>query len=207
MTPHTIDVPLSLPLALPAQAVWLAARWTFWPDCPHAPVTCFFCLPQPESAPNVPHRRFIHEAVLSRAQAQQSPHAALLHVFLLSEAEQARHPDLAFNIPLLSKRILAVVEWVRQQPLLCQSPRLGAGVGTATAALIRAAHADPDAFERLLGDGDQADMAGKAPLKGLVPPLCLLMENSPDAAQAARRENVARLFEGSAHQMVFVDPP
>jgi hypothetical protein len=205
---HECQPPVVLPLALPTQdGLWLEAEWTFWPNQAARPLICLFSLPYPASDRIRAEREArIHEAMMVKTQAHWPQAASILRVFPIGNTALARDPDLAFHIPLLAKRILDVVRWVKHQPLLAESPRWGGAFGTVSAGLVRALHAQPDAFDALLAEATHVDMAGKVPLQALKTPLDLLVSETSPAIQA-RLDKVTCLLSPQCHRIETHLPP
>jgi hypothetical protein len=82
---------------------------------------------------------------------------------LLTEEEELTDihaEELQFNIGLLSRRIVAITDWISQQPLL-RNHRVGyCGSGTAAAAALAAAAERPNKVRAVVSSGGRPDLAG-----------------------------------------------
>jgi dienelactone hydrolase len=125
----------------------------------------------------------------------QSAGFATLLFNLLSrweDAQEAIEPRLRFDVPLLSRRLIAVTRWAHAQPEL-RDLRLGYfGASTgATAALIAAAEL-PEIVDAVVSRGGRPDLAGGTKARVLAPTL-LLVGGWDDVVLEANREAFAAL--------------
>lgn len=161
-------------LSIPAEGVWLDGQLAHAPDVRGLALIA--------RAARVPSS---HEAVL--ADALQRAGYATLVADLLTQHEAARDADAPFNIPRLANRLLGIAEWIGHQPALAALPVALIGSATTSAAVIRAAWKNPRRFAAIVCAGGRPDLAGAAPLRGLVTPLRLVVgSEDPDAAIAVQ---------------------
>lgn len=111
------------------------------------------------------------------AQALQSRGLATLLADLLTTTEEAKDrvtASLRFDIELLGRRVVALVDWVRQDPRL-RPLRLGLfGASTGAAAALVAAAARPDDVAAVVSRGGRPDLAGNALAEVRAPTLLLV---------------------------------
>jgi hypothetical protein len=92
---------------------------------------------------------------------------ASLTLDLLTQREEARDPDVRFNVPMLTHRLLAIREWIAHQPRLSWLAVGVHGSDTASAVAIRGAWKEPERFAAVVCRGGRPDLAGATPLTGL----------------------------------------
>jgi dienelactone hydrolase len=137
----------------------------------------------------------------------------LLFDLLSDEEEQLDNitMELRFDIPLLARRVTAVLDWVRAQPKL-REHRIGLfGASTgAAAALVAAAHR-PEAVAAVVSRGGRPDLAGDA-LELVRAPTLLIVGSRDEQVltlnEHARAKMVApvriEVVEGATH--LFEEP-
>lgn len=133
---------------------------------------------------------------------------------LLSEAEQrldAVTCELRFDIPLLTRRILGVVDWLeRHSELSCLHVGLfGASTGAA-AALIAAAQR-PQAIHALVSRGGRTDLAGQAAAQVRAPTLqivggedIVVLRLNREVSDRLQCEQQLHVVAGATH--LFIEP-
>lgn len=99
------------------------------------------------------------------AQRLEAAGHATLCADLLTRHEEQRDPDARYNVPLMSARLLAIIEWIDHQPALGELPLAIVASGTPCGAAIRAAARRPERVRALVCRGGRPDLAGAGPLK------------------------------------------
>jgi len=90
------------------------------------------------------------------------------------EAVDMRTAELRFDIPLLGRRLAAIVDWIGRQPRL-KNLGLGCfGASTGAAAALVAASERPNVVQAVVSRGGRPDLAGPA-LKGVVAPTLFIV--------------------------------
>lgn len=105
---------------------------------------------------------------------------------LLSAEEEAidlQTAQLRFNIPLLARRVLEVIDWIRRQPELRELPigLFGASTGAA-AALVAAAHRPRD-IAAVVSRGGRPDLANAALTRVRAPTLMIVGGNDLEVVE------------------------
>ncbi|MFT3758243.1 alpha/beta hydrolase [Thauera sp.] len=167
------------PLSIPAHGDWLAGMLAHAPDV-RALALCIHSsgrsLDQasPDGAPGP------LELTL------QAAGFATMTVELLTAREALHDADAAFNIPRLTERVLAAVDWATHQPSLEGLPIGLVADGTGCAAAIRSAVSAPESFTAIACLSGRADLAGAAPLRAIrTPTRFIVVPESPDAPMLA----------------------
>jgi dienelactone hydrolase len=123
------------------------------------------------------------------AELQRVGLATVLVDLLTPEEERldARSGRLWFDINLLAARLIALTDWLRQDPA-------GAGLGvglfsasTGAAAALVAAAARPDAVRAVVSRGGRPDLAGEFLRRVRQPTLLIVGENDATVVQLNRR--------------------
>lgn len=141
-------------VCIPTGRVWLDALQSHIPDA-CALLVVFSTTP-------VAHRDS-REFLASRL-FHEARYATLL-VSGLTPYEEKRDPDAHFDVPRLTQRLQAVIEWARHQPHLTCLPMALLGPATSSAAVIKASIGlEPPPFA-LAGRAGRSDLAGAAPLR------------------------------------------
>ncbi|MCB1908017.1 MAG: alpha/beta hydrolase [Rhodocyclaceae bacterium] len=107
----------------------------------------------------------LRDAVI--AKRLQDGHFATLSVDLLTRYEEQRDVDARYNVPLMSARLDAVLEWLDHQPGFDRLAVALVASGTACGAAVRAAARRPQRVGALVCRGGRPDLAGAAPLRSL----------------------------------------
>ncbi|WP_341644761.1 alpha/beta hydrolase [Thauera sp. SDU_THAU2] len=167
------------PLSIPAHGDWLTGMLAHAPDV-RALALCIHS-----------SGRSLEQSPLDGASgplepALQAAGFATMTVELLTSDEALHDADAAFNIPRLTERILAAVDWAIHQPSLDRLPLGLVADGTGCAAAIRAAVNAPESFTSIACLGGRPDLAGAAPLRAVrTPARFVVVPESPDAPMLA----------------------
>lgn len=124
-------------------------------------------------------------------------------VNLLTRQEAQRDPDAPFNIPRLTERILAAVDWAAHQPPLVRLPIGLIANGTGCAAAVRAAVKAPEVFSSIVCIGGRADLAGAEPLRAVRAPIRFVI--TPGSTEADILARAYPLLKGAHHWLAL--PP
>ena len=90
---------------------------------------------------------------------------ATLCIDLLTYHEEQRDVDARYNIPVMSNRLLAAVEWLDHQPDLGELPLGIYASGTPCGAAVRACAKLPQRVSALVTRAGRPDLAGAGPLR------------------------------------------
>ncbi|MDR2031749.1 MAG: alpha/beta hydrolase [Azoarcus sp.] len=121
------------------------------------------------------------------AGALQRAGYATLALDLPDAREEAREPDSRYNIAHLTERLLAILEWIENQPELSPLPLGALASGAASAAAVRAAARAPGRFGALCIFAGRPDLAGMAPLRTLRTPTCFIVDQNEPRAPILRQ--------------------
>jgi hypothetical protein len=171
------------PLSIPAHGEWLDGMLAHAPDV-RALALCIHTSGHPPL--DGPPRAL--DLVL------QAAGFATMTVDLLTRQEAQHDTDAPFNIPRLTERVLATMDWLAHQPSL---EGLAIGLiasGTGCAAAIRAAAGAPERFASIACLGGRADLAGAAPLRALRTPTRFVV--TPDSPETPMLASAHALLEG-----------
>nr|WP_298163763.1 dienelactone hydrolase family protein [uncultured Pseudomonas sp.] len=133
---------------------------------------------------------------------------------LLSEAEQrldAVTCELRFDIPLLTERIIEVIDWLQRHSELARL-RIGLfGASTGAAAALIAAAQRPQAIYALVSRGGRTDLAGQAVAQVRAPTLQIVggqdiavLHMNREVSSRLQCEQQLRVVAGATH--LFVEP-
>ena len=133
---------------------------------------------------------------------------------LLSEAEQrldAVTCELRFDIPLLTERIVEVIDWLPRHAELARL-RVGLfGASTGAAAALVAAAQRPQAIHALVSRGGRTDLAGQAVTQVRAPTLQIVggldiavLHLNREVSARLRCEQRLQVVAGASH--LFVEP-
>lgn len=125
---------------------------------------------------------FAHGSGSSRFSPRNTYVASFLHqngigtlLFDLLTREEDQTYATRFDIPLLTQRLLAATQWLRQQPAT-QHCKLGYfGASTGAAAALQAAAELPDSVSAVVSRGGRPDLAGERALLSVRAPTLLLV--------------------------------
>jgi dienelactone hydrolase len=135
-----------------------------------------------------PRNRFV------AASLQQRGIATLL-ADLLTEAEEridSRTAHLRFDIELLARRVVVLIDWARADQALQLLPMGLFGASTGAAAALVAATVRPGAVAAVVSRGGRPDLAGPA-LPNVVAPTLLLVGSRDEAVVDLNRQAGARM--------------
>jgi len=122
---------------------------------------------------------------------------ATLHVGLLSREEDRRAPDTWHQVPALTNRLAAVLEWIGHQPALRPLPIGITARDAAAAAMVRVPGRATQPIRALASRAGRPDLAGMEHLRALAAPMLLLVgehdtENLPANQQVLERLSCPR---------------
>jgi dienelactone hydrolase len=133
---------------------------------------------------------------------------------LLTPAEEAvdqRTAGLRFDIDLLGRRVVALIDWLRQHPALAELPIGVFGASTGAAAALVAAAERPGQVAAVVSRGGRPDLAGRALAHVTAPTLLLvgsLDSTVIDLNRAAERQFLGwvqlDVVDGASH--LFEEP-
>ncbi|MGV9650165.1 dienelactone hydrolase family protein [Streptomyces lannensis] len=156
---------------------------------------------------------FAHGSGSSRLSVRNRAAAAELHkaglgtllLDLLSEREEREDAATArhrFDIPMLSRRLIAALEWLAQEPNTRNLPAGLFGASTGAAAALMAAAEQPERVYAVVSRGGRPDLAGDA-LERVTAPVLLVVGGADEAVLGLNREAAERL---SAPHEIHVVP-
>ncbi|MET8633485.1 dienelactone hydrolase family protein [Streptomyces sp. NPDC004096] len=156
---------------------------------------------------------FAHGSGSSRLSVRNRAAAAELHkaglgtllLDLLSEREEREDAATArhrFDIPMLSRRLVAALEWLAQEPNTRNLPAGLFGASTGAAAALMAAAERPERVYAVVSRGGRPDLAGDA-LDRVAAPVLLVVGGADEAVLGLNREAAERL---SAPHEIHVVP-
>ncbi|MEU1412357.1 dienelactone hydrolase family protein [Streptomyces sp. NPDC005731] len=156
---------------------------------------------------------FAHGSGSSRLSVRNRAAAAELHkaglgtllLDLLSEREEREDAATArhrFDIPMLSRRLIAALEWLAQEPNTRNLPAGLFGASTGAAAALMAAAERPERVYAVVSRGGRPDLAGDA-LDRVAAPVLLVVGGADEAVLGLNREAAERL---SAPHEIHVVP-
>lgn len=114
---------------------------------------------------------------------------ATLLADLLTPAEEVADrvgAHLRFNIELLGRRLVALVEWARQEPALRELPLGLFGASTGAAAALVAAAARPGEIAAVVSRGGRPDLAGASLPHVTAPTLLIVGGADPEVIELNR---------------------
>jgi dienelactone hydrolase len=125
---------------------------------------------------------------------EQEGFATLLIDLLTGSEEEidAGTHQFRFDIPLLSQRLVAIIDWLATQPEVAALPIGLFGASTGGGAALSAAAARPKRVAAVVSRGGRPDMAGRALPHVLVPTL-LIVGGEDTAVIEFNREAMARM--------------
>lgn len=144
---------------------------------------------------------------------EERGHGTLL-LDLLTPAEEARDMvsrDLRFDIPLLGRRVVSIIDWVQSRPDLWPLPIAFFGASTGAAAALIAAATRPEVSRAVISRGGRPDLAGDALPRVLAPTLFIVggadvpvLELNRSAMRRMRVPAELQVVEGATH--LFEEP-
>lgn len=111
------------------------------------------------------------------ARALQDRGLATLLTDLLTPGEEARDritAEIRFDIGLLARRLVGIVDWMNEQPAIADLPVGLFGASTGGGAALAAAAARPDRIAAVVSRGGRPDLAGDALPKVVAPTLLVV---------------------------------
>ena len=111
-------------------------------------------------------------------------------VDLLTSAEQTideRTRHLRFDVGLLAGRLVATVDWLREQPWAAELPVGYFGASTGAAAALIAAAQQPEGIGAVVSRGGRADLAGSLLTAVRCPTLLIVGGNDPVVLELNQR--------------------
>lgn len=123
-------------------------------------------------------------------------------VDLLTENEEQtdrQTREHRFDIGLLTDRVLATIEWLRDE--VPDAPLGFFGASTGAAAALRASAAKPEEIKAVVSRGGRPDMAGEALMEVQSPTLLIVGGNDPQVLQL-NQSALAKLSEASSLEVV-----
>ncbi|MFJ8787718.1 dienelactone hydrolase family protein [Streptomyces sp. NPDC102462] len=144
----------------------------------------------------------------------RTAHLGTLLMDLLSEREE-RHDALTaehrFDIGLLGRRVVAAIDWLREQPDTRGLPVVLFGASTGAAAALVAAAERPDRVLTVVSRGGRPDLAGDALERVRAPVLLIVggqdqvvLELNKEAARRLVTPHSLRVVPGATH--LFEEP-
>lgn len=121
---------------------------------------------------------------------------ATLLLDLLSPEEHARDVVMAeyrFDIPMLAKRLIAIMDWTQQQADLRTLPLCLFGTSTGSAAALKAAAERPGRVRAIVSRGGRPDFAYGA-LDFALPPTLLIVGALDEAVLKLNEQAAARMW-------------
>jgi putative phosphoribosyl transferase len=123
----------------------------------------------------------------------------------LLTVEEERHDAatgaLRFDIGLLANRVVAAVDWLRDEPATARLPLGLFGASTGAAAALAAAAERPDAVGAVVSRGGRPDLAGES-LPLVRAPTLLIVGERDEAVLGLNQRAAARL--GAVHALQIV---
>ncbi|WP_222919881.1 dienelactone hydrolase family protein [Natrinema sp. SYSU A 869] len=124
---------------------------------------------------------------------------------LLTEAED-RHRENRFDIPLLTDRLVATTEWVREQPETSTHSIGYFGSSTGAAAALRSAARPETTIDAVVSRGGRVDMAADV-VDDVTAPTLLVVGGDDESVRTVNREvyealaveRDLRIIEGAGH--------
>ena len=139
---------------------------------------------------------------------------ATLLVDLLTPAEAVRDErtgEHRFDIQLLARRVVDVIDWAGREPALRSLPLGLFGASTGAAAALFAAARRPDRVKAVVSRGGRTDLAESVLSLVEVPTVLIVGENDPDvlalnqrALTQLRGERMLEIVPGASH--LFEEP-
>ena len=143
---------------------------------------------------------FAHGSGSSRFSSRNTYVADVLHkagiatllVDLLSEQED-RDPQARFDIPLLTKRLIAITRWAASQASLRDLPIGYFGASTGAAAALKAAARLGDTIDVIVSRGGRPDLAEESSLESVVAPTLLIVGGHDELVISLNRLALGKL--------------
>jgi dienelactone hydrolase len=159
------------------------------------------------SSRHSPRNQFVAAALESRG-------FATLLIDLLTPAEETvdrRTAQLRFDIEMLASRLVAIVDWLRRQPITVSLPIGLFGASTGGGAALMAAAARPRDIAAVVSRGGRPDLAGAALPRVTTPTLLIVgaldtpvIQMNRDAMRQMGGEVALDIVPGATH--LFEEP-
>lgn len=159
------------------------------------------------SSRHSPRNQFVAQVL------QERGHGTLLFDLLTLEEEQVdlQMGHLRFDIDMLSQRLVAITEWVRQYPDTRELSIGVFGASTGAAAALKAAAEIPDDVKAVVSRGGRPDLAGDALPRVKAPTLLIVggsdtavIRLNKDAMRHLNAENTLSIVPQATH--LFAEP-
>ena len=137
------------------------------------------------SSRHSPRNRYVAQVLAER-------HVGSLLLDLLTPDEDAVHAR-RFDIPLLTRRLRAATDWVRQQPALAGLPLGYFGASTGAAAALMAAAEEGAGIRAVVCRGGRPDLASADALRRVRVPTLLLVGGRDEDVLALNHQAAARM--------------
>ena len=136
--------------------------------------------------------RFSPRNILVADELREAGLATLLFDLLTPEEEEIddRTMELRFNIGLLTNRLVAVTDWIKQQATTKKLKIGYFGASTGAAAALAAAAERPDIVEAVVSRGGRPDMAGAALPRVKAPTLLIVGGNDFQVIELNRQASM-----------------
>lgn len=138
-------------------------------------------------------------------------HEAGLATVLADLLADGEGQDVAFNVGLLADRLIAMIDWLRDEPLSASLPLGLFGASTGAAAALVSAAARPGAVRAVVSRGGRPDLAGPALLEVGAPTLLIVgqrdyqvRELNEQARETMRTLAELRIIPDATH--LFTEP-
>lgn len=114
-------------------------------------------------------------------------------LFDLLTPQEDRDPEARFDIPLLTRRLLAASDWLSGQDLTARLPLGYFGASTGAAAALEAAAERGAGVSAAVSRGGRPDLAGIGLLEAVSAPTLLIVGGFDDVVIGLNRKALARL--------------
>lgn len=125
---------------------------------------------------------------------------------LLTEKEESvdeQTAELRFDIPLLSRRVVAITEWIERQPGLKNLPLGYFGASTGAAAALVAAAEHPESLRAVVSRGGRPDLAGPS-LARVHAPTLFIVGGEDTTVLALNRNAMLQLPRQTEHKLEII---
>jgi alpha-beta hydrolase superfamily lysophospholipase len=114
-------------------------------------------------------------------------------LFDLLTPQEDRDPEARFDIPLLTRRLLAASDWLSEQDATARLPLGYFGASTGAAAALEAAAERGAGVSAVVSRGGRPDLAGSGLLEAVSAPTLLIVGGLDDVVIGLNRKAMARL--------------
>jgi len=119
------------------------------------------------------------------------------------EAIDVETAELRFDIPLLGRRLVAITDWIGEQPGLNQLELGYFGASTGAAAALVAAADRPRIVRAVVSRGGRTDLAGAA-LNGILAPTLFIVGGDDSMVLDLNRWAMAKLPRQTKHKLAVI---